>query len=82
MRKFRTAWRDGTTHVVMSPLGFLQRLAALVVPQEPKSPAQATRPAECEAKCGHHRTVRLSWAKRLNRVFDLDLEHCRTAAAS
>ena len=24
----------------------------------------------------HHRPVRLSWAKPLKRVFDLDLKHC------
>jgi Putative transposase len=28
--KLKTAWRDGTTHLVMSPLQFMQRLAALV----------------------------------------------------
>ena len=28
--KLKTPWRDGTTHLVMSPLVFLQRLAALV----------------------------------------------------
>ena len=28
--KLKTAWRDGTTHLVMSPLGLMQRLAALV----------------------------------------------------
>ena len=28
--ELKTAWRDGTTHLVMSPLVFLQRLAALV----------------------------------------------------
>ena len=27
---FRSAYRDGTTHIVMSPLKFMQRLAALV----------------------------------------------------
>ncbi len=98
--KLKTAWRDGTTHQVMSPLEFMQRLAApvprprlhlirfhgvlapnaelraLVVPQEPESPAQATQPAQCEANCTHHRPVRLSWARLLKRVFDLDLEHC------
>ena len=26
----KPAWRDGTTHLVMSPLEFMQRLAALV----------------------------------------------------
>ena len=49
---------------------------ALVLPQEPEAPAQETKPAECEANCAHHRPVRLSWAKLLKRVFDLDLEHC------
>jgi len=28
--KLKTAWRDGTTHLVMSPLEFMQRLVALV----------------------------------------------------
>ncbi|MBK6865746.1 MAG: transposase [Ideonella sp.] len=98
--KLKTPWRDGTTHLVMSPLEFMQRLAALVprprlhlirfhgvlapnaklralvVPQEPKPAAQAAQPAECEANCAHHRPVRLSWARLLKRVFDLDLEHC------
>ena len=46
-----------------------------MVRQEPEPPAQAAPPAECEATCAHHRPVRLSWAKLLKRVFDLDLEH-------
>ena len=93
-------WRDGTTRLVMSPLEFMQRLAALVprprlhlirvhgvpapnakmraqvVPQEPVEPAQAAQPAACEANCAHHRPVRLSWARLLKRVFEIDLEHC------
>jgi len=28
--KLKTPWRDGTTHLVMNPLDFTQRLAALV----------------------------------------------------
>ncbi|MCC7151268.1 MAG: transposase [Rubrivivax sp.] len=28
--KIKTPWRDGTTHLVMSPLEFMQRLVALV----------------------------------------------------
>jgi len=28
--KLKTLWRDGTTHLVMSPLEFMQRMAALV----------------------------------------------------
>ena len=98
--KLKTAWRDGTTHLVMSPLEFMQRLAALVprprlhlirfhgvlapnaklralvVPQGPESPTQATQPAQCEANCAYHRAARLSWARLLKRVFELDLEHC------
>ena len=84
----------------MSPLEFMQRLAALVpcprlhlirfhgvlapnaklhaqvVPREPEVPAQEAKPAECDASCAHHRPVRLSWAKLLKRVFEIDMEHC------
>jgi len=28
--RVKTPWRDGTTHIVMTPLEFMQRLAALV----------------------------------------------------
>jgi len=52
------------------------KLRALVVPQEAEAPAQAVPPADCEANCAYHRPVRLSWAKLLKRVFELDLEHC------
>ncbi|MDP1647154.1 MAG: hypothetical protein Q8M01_02995, partial [Rubrivivax sp.] len=52
------------------------KLRAMVVPQEPEPPAQAAPPADCEAICAHHRPVRLSWARLLKRVFELDLEHC------
>jgi len=30
--ELKTPWRDGTTHLVMSPLEFMQRLAALIQP--------------------------------------------------
>ena len=99
--KLKTAWRDGTAHLVMSPLEFMQRLAALVprprlhlirfhgvlapnaklraqvVPQKPEAPSQEAKLAECEANCAHHQPVRLSWAKLVNRVFEIDMEHCR-----
>ena len=60
-------------HGVLAPNA---KLRALVVPQEPEPAAQAAPPAEGEANCVHHRPVRLSWAKLLKRVFDLDLEQC------
>ena len=28
--KLKTSWRDGTTHLLLSPLEFMQRLAALI----------------------------------------------------
>ena len=55
------------------------KLRAKVVPQEPaqpEPPTQVTPPAECEATCAHHRPVRLSWAKLLKRVFEINMAQC------
>ena len=52
------------------------KLRAQVVPREPEAPAQEANRAECDASCAHHRPVRLSWAKLLKRVFEIDMEHC------
>ena len=60
-------------HGVLAPNA---KLRAMVVPQEPEASAQEATPTECEAKCAHHRPVRLSWARLLKRVLELDLEHC------
>ena len=60
-------------HGVLAPNA---KLRELVVPQEAEASAQAVPPAECEAGCAHHRPVRLSWAKLLKRVFEIDMEHC------
>ena len=84
----------------MSPLEFMQRLAALVprsrlhlirfhgvlapnpklramvVPQGPDERTDTSQAAACESTCAHHRPVRLSWARLLKRVFEIDLEHC------
>lgn len=96
--RLKTPYRDGTTQIVMKPLEFIQRLAALVPrprlhlirfhgvlapnaklrPQIiPSAPVNAT-----DDPSGHAETpqssapVRLSWARLLKRVFDIDLEHC------
>ena len=50
------------------------KLRALVVPHEPVP--HAALPAECEATCAHRRLVRLSWAKLLKRVSEIDMAHC------
>jgi hypothetical protein len=60
-------------HGVLAPNA---KLRAQGVPQEAEAPAQAAPPAECEASCAHHRPVRLSWAKLLKRVFEIDMAHC------
>ena len=102
--KLKTPWRDGTTHLVMSPLEFMQRLAALVprprlhlirfhgvlapnaklralvVPQGPpaqaQAPSEAAVAAECEIQTALARPGRISWARLLKRVFDIDTQHC------
>jgi hypothetical protein len=45
--KLKTPWRDGTTHLVMSPLEFMQRLAALIQFSQarPHPPMAASRPS-------------------------------------
>ena len=64
-------------HGVLAPSSTTSaKLRALVVPQEPEPADQESKPAEWEANCAHHGPVRLSWAKLLKRVFDLDLKHC------
>ncbi|MCC8997668.1 MAG: transposase [Nitrosomonas sp.] len=94
----KTSYWDGTTHIVTSPLEFMQRLAALVprpklnlirfygvlapnaklrpkiIPGEKKgksSPSDANDDASHSAA-----SVRISWARLLKWVFDIDIEHC------
>ena len=69
MLQLKSPWRDGTTHIVMSPLQFMQRLAALV----PRPPLHLIRfhgvlaphanlraqivpsvPASVPGTCDHH----------------------------
>ena len=79
--KLKTPWRDGTTHLVMSPLELMQRLAALVprplvVPQEPEVQERATEAAAaagCEAETVQSRPHRISLARLLKRVFSCDI---------
>lgn len=107
--RLKTPWRDGTTHLVMTPLEFMQRLAALVprprlhlirfhgvlapnakllplvVPQGPSAhapaPAEIAAAAECEVEPVQARPNRIGWARRLKRVFDIDMQHCPNCRA-
>src|SRR5262249_32777943 len=110
-------YKDGTTHIVMEPLEFVERPAALVprprlhlipfgrlragrfhgvlapntklrskiVPAPPSPatplssvPAPASTAAEFSSEDGHGQgaPARMSWARLLKRVFDIDVEHC------
>jgi hypothetical protein len=108
--ELKTPWRDGTTHQVMSPLEFMQRLGALVprprlhllrfhgvlapnakprslgVAQGPEARVRASDAkavTECEAETTQRqgRPKRISWARLLRRVFDIDRQHCPNGAS-
>ena len=96
--KLKTPWRNGTTHIVMSPMEFMQRLAALaprprfhlirfhgVLAPNAKlrsrvvlAPVQSTPVGEgdCTHTHAHSAPVRMSWARLLKRVYDIDIERC------
>jgi hypothetical protein len=107
--KLKTSWRDGTTHLVVSPLEFMQRLAALVprprphlirfhgvlapnaklrpmlLPQGPPADEELATETVTAAECDveHVRALpgRISWARLLKRVFDIDMQHCSNCGA-
>jgi Putative transposase len=100
--QLKSAFKDGTTHVVVSPLEFMQRLAALVprprlhlirfhgvlAPNAklrreiiPTPVEQATEPASDDAHA-QGASARLSWARLLKRVFNIDIEHCPNCGGS
>ena len=88
---------DGTTHVVLDPMDFIARLAALV----PRPRAHLTRyhgvfapnfkhrhriipnPVHQSALEPHaSRPASMSWMQRLKRVFRIDIEHCGVCGAT
>ena len=52
------------------------KLRALVVPQAPEAVTGESELAATESGCTHARPARISWARLLERVFEIDLEHC------
>jgi hypothetical protein len=99
--QLKTPYRDGTTHLVIEPLDFMARLAALVPPprmhltryhgvlaphsklhaavtpahrgtgasKQPATAAESARPPT-------PRHVAMSWARRLKRVFGIEIQDC------
>ena len=104
--ELKTPYRDGTTHVIFEPVGFVAKLAALV----PKPRVNLTRfhgvfapnskhravvtPAKrgkgskpkgadgLEEKTPAQRHVAMTWAQRLKRVFNIDVETCRACGGA
>lgn len=56
------------------------KLRSLVVPQGPPKDEEAAGVAssgvQCEAQTAQVRPGRISWARLLKRVFDIDMQHC------
>ncbi len=87
--QLKSPWRDGTTHIRMSPPEFMQRLAALVprprlhlirfhgglAPNAGLRAAIVPGPAQNVSVPAHEHAHGAS-ARLLRRVFDIDLEHC------
>ena len=94
--QLKSPYKDGTTHIVMEPLEFMERLAALVPRPRlhlirfhgvlaPNAklrskivPAPAEPATESSSEDAHAQgaPARISWARLLKRVFDVDVEHC------
>jgi hypothetical protein len=55
------------------------KLRAQVVPRQAE-PTEAAPPAAGEGSCAPHKPVRLSWARLLKRVFQIDLQQCPNCA--
>lgn len=87
--RYKRPFRDGSTHVVLEPLDFIARLAALV----PRPRLNLTRFHGIFAPNSRHRhkivprrprgkvdsdkpLAPMNWAQRLKRVFAIDIESC------
>ena len=94
--KLKTPWRNGATHILLTPMEFMQRLAALVPrprlhlirfhgvlapnaklrSQVVPVPAQQHTAGEGDCDHAHSKPMRMTWARLLKRVFDIDIEQC------
>ena len=70
----KTPYRDGTTHLVLEPLDLMARLAALVTPAR-RGMGAAKPPVAHQPPTP--RQVAMNWAKRLKRVFGIEIDTCQ-----
>lgn len=95
--RLKTPYRDGTTHIVLEPLDFIARLAALVPPPRvhltrfhgvfaahaglraavtPAGRGSGARQRPAAPEQPAPADVRMNWARRLKRVFGIEIEQC------
>ena len=95
--RLKTPYRDGTTHIVLEPLDFIARLAALVPPPRvhltrfhgvfaahaalraaitPGGRGAGARKRAVAPEAPTPKDVRMNWARRLKRVFGIEIEQC------
>jgi hypothetical protein len=95
--RLKTPYRDGTTHIVLEPLDFIARLAALVPPPRahltrfhgvfaahaalraaitPAARGAAAQKRAAAAQRPAPKDIRMNWARRLKRVFGIEIEQC------
>jgi len=53
-----------------------ERIRAMVVPHGPEDATGKSELTATDPGCAHGRPARISWARLLKRVFQIDLEHC------
>ncbi len=70
-----TSLRAGRFHGVLAPNA---KLRSEIIPNPPE---QATEPA-CDHAQAQGAPARMSWARLLKRVFDIDIEHCPNCGGS
>ena len=64
-------------HGVLAPNAKLRAMVVPKVPLEQQEPATAAAATvECEVETVQTRPHRISWARLLKRVFDIDMQHC------
>jgi hypothetical protein len=95
--RLKTPYRDGTTHIVLEPVDFIARLAALVPPPRVHltrfhgvfaahaglraAITPAGRGTGARERAGAparpiSKDIRMNWARRLQRVFGIEIEQC------
>jgi hypothetical protein len=95
--RLKTPYRDGTTHIVLEPLDFIARLAALVPPPRvhltrfhgvfaahaalraaitPGGRGAGASKRAVAPESPAPKDIRLNWARRLKRVFGIEIEQC------